>query len=136
MNPAGHVPTLVASHPGNQHARTHGLYARADQSRERRASEVADAILAVAHVCEVDGVGAQEIGRVIALIEALDDEIAKNGVVRRGDVRHVVKLRLAASRRLEGWLAAYGMTPASRARLLREISAGSVAAEIARRRAA
>ena len=135
MNQDGTPETLVASHPGNVHAATHGIYSRAGRVLSGRASEIADGILAAPHVGGMDEFGAAEIGRLVALIEAMDAELDANGLTRRGDVRSLVKLRLQASRRLEEWLDRYALTPRGRADWARALAAGSLGAEIARRRA-
>jgi hypothetical protein len=69
------------------------------------------------------------------LIEAADCDLTERGLTRRGDARNLLQLRLQASRRLEAWLAAYGLTPRGRVELAREAAQGGLAAEIARRRA-
>ena len=82
----------------------------------------------------MDEIGATEIGRLVALLEAADLDLATNGLTRKGDARALLKLRLQASRRLQEWLGVYGMTPRGRALLARDVASGSLSVEIARRR--
>lgn len=134
MNKNGHAETLVASHPGNSNALGHGVYSRAGRALSSRAAEIADAIMDEEHVRGMDEHGAAEIGRLVALIEAMDFEIEKNGLTRRGDARSMIKLRLQASRQLQQWLDRYAMTPRGRVELVSTYAHGGLAAEIARRR--
>ena len=111
-----------------------GVYSRSGRILSSRAAEIADAIMSVPYVREPDEFAAAEVGRLIALIEAMDYEIDTNGLTRRGDARSIVKLRLQASRRLEEWLNRLGFTPRGRADLVSTIARAGLAAEIARRR--
>jgi len=133
MNVHGYPATLEPRHPGNANAAAHGVYSA--RLREPRAQEIADAIMAEPHTAAIDWIGAGEIGRLEALIEALDAAIAAKGIVRSDKVRSLVDLRLRASRRLAEWLDRYGMTPKGRAEWARQLAEGGLAAEIARRRA-
>jgi hypothetical protein len=135
VNNDGHPATLVAAHPENTNAVKSGVYSRTGRVLSPRAAEIADTIMSCALIREPDEFAAAEVGRLVALIEAMDEEIAKNGLTRRGDVRSIVKLRLQASRRLEEWLNQLGFTPRARAELVSTIARGGLAAEIARRRA-
>jgi hypothetical protein len=111
------------------------VYARRDTALEARAVEVGETVAALPHVARLDAVGAAEVGSLVALIEAMDNELAVGGLTnRRGEVRSLVKLRLGASRRLQEWLGAFAMTPRSRAAFVRETATGSLASEIAQRR--
>lgn len=134
MNNDGNPDTLVATHPENTNAVKSGVYSRTGRVLSSRAAEIADAIMSVPYIREPDEFAAAEAGRLVALIAAMDEEIEKNGLTRRGDVRSIVKLRLQASRRLEEWLERLGFTPRGRAELISTIARGGLAAEIARRR--
>ena len=112
-----------------------GVYSRSGRLLSSRGAEIADVIMSVPYVREPDEFAAAEVGRLVALIEAMDDEIEKSGLTRRGDVRSIVKLRPQASRRLEEWLDRLGFTPRGRADLVSTIACGGLAAKIARRRA-
>jgi hypothetical protein len=123
----------VPSHPGNTNSLRHGVYSR--RALSDRALDHAAAIRESAHTCSLDDIAAQEIGSLLALIEAIDADIAERGVSdKRGDTRHMVEMRVRASGRLERWLAQFAMTPTSRAAFLTTIAQGSLAEEIARRR--
>jgi hypothetical protein len=98
-NPDGHPASLEPYRAGNTHSLRHGVYSQRVQ--EPRAREVAEAILAADHTVPLDEYGALEIGRLVALIDALDAALTRGGVIGRHDkVRSVVDLRLRASRRL------------------------------------
>ena len=75
-----------------------------------------------------------EIGRLEALIEAIDAEIANRGIVNgRGQVRTLVDIRLRASRRLAEWLARFGMDPESRSTWAARMARPTLGEEINRR---
>ena len=132
----GNRETLVARHDGNLNAAKSGIYSRTGRVLAPRVEEVARQILDASHAHQLDQLGAEEIARLVVLIEAVDDEIDKRGLTSgRGSPRAaLLDIRLRASGRLERWLAAYGMTPRARAELLGELGRGTLAAEIARRR--
>jgi hypothetical protein len=134
VNPQGTAENLIAAHPGNGNATRHGVYSRAGRALSPRASMITDAVASVSYVGDVDELGAAEIGRLVALIEAMDHELEHGGLTRRGDARAMVKLRLQASRRLQDWLDRYAMTPRGRAEFLSSLAGGGLAAEIAKRR--
>jgi hypothetical protein len=135
VNTKGHVESLVASHPGNMHRLRHGVFSEDSRALAPRAREIADAILSSPTLSDIDAFAADEVGRLLALIEALDVEIEARGVTgRTGDARAVVKLRLSASSRLQSWLQTLGLTPRSRAELVSAAATGSLATELARRR--
>lgn len=129
---------LVASHPGNTHAERSGAFARRSLAADVEVQELAAAILAEPHVSGMDELGAVEIAKLLVLIDRIDADIAKRGVVRgkAGDPRAVLHHRRMFSAQLERWLAAYGLTPSSRADLLRAVATGGLAADIAQRRQA
>jgi len=134
MNRNGHPGSLGAARPGNANAVRFGVYSR--RSREPRAQQVADELMRAPHATQLDHLGALEIGRIEALIEALDASLAADGVWSdgAGTVRAAVDLRLRASRRLLEWLDRFAATPRGRAELERRLAEGGLAAEIARRR--
>ena len=57
------------------------------------------------HVVELDRIAAEEIGQLVALVEAIDLDIAERGLRSR---RSLLELRLRASGRLEKWLPSSG----------------------------
>jgi hypothetical protein len=135
VNKDGTPANLIAAHVGNANAAKNGAFSRTGAPLAPRAAEIATALVSMPQVSQLDELGAQEIGRLCALIEAIDDDIARNGLTRRGDARAIVKLRFQASRRLQEWLDRYGLTPRGRADYMRERASGTIAFEIARRRA-
>ena len=134
VNNDGHRRRWSPLTPTNINAVTSGVYSRSGRILSSRAAEIADAMMSVPYVREPDEFAAAEVGRLIALIEAMDHEIDTNGLTRRGDARSIVKLRLQASRRLEEWLNRLGFTPRGRADLVSTIARAGLAAEMARRR--
>lgn len=105
VNRTGHPPTLRASQPGNTNRLRHGVWSADRQALEPRAREIAERILEAPHTVELDEIGAAEIGKLEALIEAIDSDLAERGLTnKRGDARSLVDLRLRASRRLAEWL--------------------------------
>ena len=135
-NPEGHPSTLVHVHPGNQNATRHGVYGDGS-ALEPRVQELVAAIQAEPHTAPIDELGAREVARLVAMIEACDEDIAARGLTNsKGQVRTIVDLRLRASGRLQTWLDRYGATPLARASWAKELATGGLAAEIARRRQA
>jgi hypothetical protein len=131
MNEHGHPQTLVASHPGNQNRLRHGVWSADRKALEPRAREIAERILDAPHVGEVDEIGAVEIGRLEALIEAIDADIAERGLTGKGgNVRSIVDLRLRASRRLVEWLDRYGLNPQARAEWAAKLARPSIAERV------
>lgn len=137
--PAGGPPGCGTA-TGKPHA---GAYGRGGNRRLARGADAAfnqgmddegRLRLRGVHVRPVDELGAIEIGRLVALVEAMDVDLQTTGLSRRGDARTMVKMRLQASRRLQEWLDRYAMTSRGRAELLRSLSGTSLAADIARRR--
>lgn len=101
MNHHGHPKTLEASHPENTSNLRHGAYS--PRVRDPRAQEIAEAIMAEPHTAAIDTLGAVEIGRLEALIEALDAEIGRIGVGSKGaKIGTLLEMRLRATRRLSG----------------------------------
>jgi len=136
VNPDGHPATLRASHPANANAVRSGVYSRTGRVLEPAARELAEEILSLPHAADLDWIGALEISRLAVLIERIDAQLADSGVVGRGnrDRLGLLKVRLAASRRLQEWLGAFGMTPRARAEFARELAAGETLADALRRR--
>jgi hypothetical protein len=94
-NPRGTPGNLIASHPQNMNPLKHGVRSKHRRALEPRAQEIAEAILEAPHTVDLDEIGAVEIGRLEALIETIDQEIVKRGIVNRGgQVRTLVETRL------------------------------------------
>ena len=132
-NPTGTPANLVAAHPENTSNLRHGAYST--RVREPRAQEIAEAIMAEPHTAPIDTLGAVEIGRLEALIEALDAEIGRIGVGSKGaKIGTLLEMRLRATRRLSEWLGQYGITPKGRAEWARQLAESETLAETIRRR--
>jgi hypothetical protein len=130
VNRNGTPTNLVPSHPQNTSAAKHAVYS--PRLREPRAREIAEHVLSAPWTCDLDAIGAAEIGRLLALIEALDDAIAN---AKAATLARLIDQRIRASRRLLDWLGRYGMTPHARAEWAASLGGDNLAAEIARRRA-
>ncbi len=105
---------------------------------EPRAQEVADGLMELPHVIPADTLAAREVGRLEAMIEAIDGELDRVGMDAEGArLSWLLDMRLRASRRLLEALDRFGATPLARARWARELVEGeSLAASIARHRRA
>ena len=125
---------LLPSHPGNSNAARHGLYSASGRLLAPRAEEIADALMQLAHTVPVDRIAAEEIGALLARIEALDAELDRRGPGGRGAAT-LLDLRLRASGRLERWLREFGATSATRAEWAARLGQGGLAEEIRRKRA-
>jgi hypothetical protein len=132
VNPNGNTNTLYPVHPGNTNAVKSGAFSRSGRILAPRAAEIADALMEAPHVVELDRIAAEEIGQLVALVEAIDLDIAERGLRSR---RSLLELRLRASGRLEKWRTQFGGTPQSRETWAATMAQGGLAAEIARRRA-
>jgi hypothetical protein len=117
---------------------THGAYAKALPPAIRdRATEICELLMSLPHTVEADRLAAEECGRLAALLESIDADIAQHGAVTgRGHApRRILDVRARYSRELRAWLEAFGGTPASRAEWAKAMAEGaSLAEEIARRR--
>lgn len=131
-NPKGHAETLVASHPDNAHAARHGLFSRTGKVLQPRAQAIADELMTAPHMTSLDRLTVEEIGRVLARIEALDDEL---DTARGATRKTLLEIRLKASRELRTWLKECGLTPRSRAEFAKKLAEGGLMAEFARRQA-
>jgi len=131
MNSKGQKQNLVARQTGNTNAVRHGAHSR--RVLAPRTREVADALLELPHVKPIDRIGAEELGGMVAVAEALDRDIAEHGVTdAKGRVRSVVALRIRVSGRIERWLREYGATPASRVEWVERVSRGAEIADALR----
>jgi hypothetical protein len=103
MNRRGHPQTLVASHPGNLNAVKTGVYS--DRLIRSRAAEIEADLTTLVEPSPSQRVAIREVSRSMALLEAIDDELDRGGLVdRRGNARNVLELRSRVSRQLERWL--------------------------------
>jgi hypothetical protein len=121
MNYRGHPETLRARQPGNVNAVKAGVYS--PRILQPRGREVAAALLAAPHTVPLDQIAAEEIGSLVALIEAIDSDLVAHGLTnRRGEARTLLDYRSRLSGRLERWLKEFGATPASRAEWVERIT--------------
>jgi hypothetical protein len=112
----------------------HGAQSRRVQVE--RARELAEWVLTMPHVTDLDWPAAAEIGRLLAMAEALDADLASRGVTTgSGAVRGAATLRLSVSKTIMSWCQALGMTPRARAEIAAALGQSGLASEIARRRA-
>src|SRR2546430_2705176 len=110
MNRKGNPGTLRARQPGNGNAVKFGVYS--PRALVPRAREVADALLDAAHTVPLDQIAAEEIGSIVATLEAIDRDLLERGLTdRRGQARSVLDYRIRLSGRLERWLREFGATP-------------------------
>jgi hypothetical protein len=127
---------LPGAPAGNQNGLKSGVYG-SGKALEPRVQELVEALMSEPHTAPIDAMGAREIARLVAVIEACDEDIAERGLTKAksGEVRSIVDLRLRASRRLAEWLDRYGATPLARATWAKQLAEGtSLAEEIRRRR--
>src|SRR5437870_3985633 len=92
---------LVGAHPGNTNAARHGAWAGTGRVLAPRAAEVTEALMGAPHTVPLDVIAAEEIGALVALIEAIDKDIKQSGSRGR---KALLDVRLRASSRLERWL--------------------------------
>jgi hypothetical protein len=131
MNKHGHKETLRSQQLGNTNAVRHGAFSR--QTLAPRARELAEALLDAPHTVPLDRIAAEEIGAVVAMLEAIDDDLLERGLTdRHGDARSLVELRIRLSGRLERWLREFGATPASRVQWVERLSRGEALGDVVR----
>ena len=99
-NPGGHAASLEPLRADNTYRGEHGAYSRDGRMLAPRAREIAAQLMGAPHVVGLDAVAAEEIGALVALVEALDAALARRGVTGRG-TRSLLDYRLRASARLE-----------------------------------
>ena len=130
MNPSGNPQTLAAAPPGNVRAAKHGVYS--GRILAERAGEIRDALMTLPHAQPLDVLAAEEIGSVVAALEAIDRDLAERGTrAPKTLLEHKARL----GRELRAWLREFGGLPRSRHEWARALAGEGLAAEIARRRA-
>ena len=77
MNPAGNQASLIPQQPRNTNAVRHGVFS--PRTLEPRAREIAEGLMAAGHSTPLDLLAAEEIGALIALIEAADRDFCEEG---------------------------------------------------------
>jgi hypothetical protein len=79
------------------------------------------------HTVPLDAIAAEEIGSIVATLEAIDTDLLARGLTNaEGDARSLLDLRIRMSGRLERWLREFGATPASRAEWAERVAPGRV----------
>jgi len=131
MNPDGTPDTLVAAHPANTSAVKSGIYSRTGRVLAERAEEIATALMGAPHTVPLDVLAAEEIGSLIAQLEAIDGDLEQGG---RRDRKTLLEHKARLTRELRTWLREFGGTPRSRAEWAKDLAQGGLAADIARRR--
>ena len=131
MNRKGRIENLRAQQFGNTNALKHGAFSQ--RTLAPRASEIAAALMAAPHTVPLDRIAAEEIGAVVAMLEAIDDDLLAHGLTdREGDVRSLADLRVRLSGRLERWLREFGATPAARVQWVERLGRGETIGDIVR----
>ena len=112
MNPKGTAKNLVAAHPRNTNAVRAGVYS--PRTLAPRGREVADSLLEAPQAVPLDQIAAEEIGSLVALLEATTSNLA-NGESPIGTATCGRFWTIGfGSGRLERWLRRFGATPSSR----------------------
>jgi hypothetical protein len=129
----GNPASLVPAEQGNTRTLKHAAYS--PRMREPRAREIAERVMQAPWASDLDELGALEIGRLEALVEAIDAALSDGRVEDgRGRPRALIDMRLKASRRLQEWYILYGLVPHARAAWAKQLADGGIVGEIARRR--
>jgi hypothetical protein len=103
VNPKGHKSTLVARHDGNTNAVKFGVYS--NRLIDVRAVEITNELEKSGALGLIGSLAVQEAARCVALLEAIDQDLAERGVVdKKGNARSLLDLRLRVSTQLERWL--------------------------------
>jgi hypothetical protein len=135
VNSNGHPQTLVPAEPGNTLGVRHGVYSRSGRVLAARAEEIADALMHLPYAHPLDVLAAEEIGSLMATLEAVDAALSDGRVEnKRGQVRHLLDVKARLSRQLREWLAAFGATPAARADWAAKLARPSFAEQVEQRR--
>jgi hypothetical protein len=99
VNRRGNPKTLVAAHPGNLNAVKSG--AHSPRLIEARADEIISELNVTEELDEAGRIALLEVGRLMALIEAIDRDLGERGVAdRNGKERYLLQRRERYSRRL------------------------------------
>lgn len=83
------------------------------------------------HAHPLDRLAAEEIGSIVAALEAIDKEIEKR--VPREARSHLMELKKGLGRELRAWLQEFGGTPRARAEWAAQLGKGSLGEQIRRR---
>jgi hypothetical protein len=103
MNKRGNPKSLVPGHPGNFNAVKHGVHSR--RLIQERGAEIERELTDAFAFSPPERLAAHEIGRCIALLEAIDRDLDDRGLVNKaGEPRYLLNHRARISRQLEQWL--------------------------------
>ena len=119
---------LYPVHRGNTNAVRHGVYS--GRVLAPRAEEIRDALMTLPHAQPLDILAAEEIGSIIAALEAVDRDLRERGP---GRTKSLLEHKARLGRELRAWLREFGGTARSRAEFARELAEGGLAGEIRRR---
>jgi hypothetical protein len=132
-NPNGNSASLVPQE-GNAHAVKSGLYSRTNRILQPRAEEVAASLMQLPHASPLDAVAAEEIGSVVAALEAIDADLAARGTTRNGIARKsLLEHKARLTRELRTWLREFAATPKARFDFASRLTGATVADELRRR---
>jgi hypothetical protein len=132
MNERGFPENLQPQQFNNTNAVRHGAYSR--RVMAPRAREIAEELLALPQTVPLDRIAAEEVGAIVAMIEAIDEELLSGGLTdRSGKARSLVDLRVRLSGRLERWLRQFGATPASRVEWVGQLAQGESLVDLVRK---
>ena len=104
MNKNGNPGALVAAQPGNTNAVKYGVYS--PRLIESPAAEIVAHLTQSFEFTVAQLVAVEQVGRCIAILEALDRDLDERGVVdKRGQPRSLLNYRSRISGQLHRWLA-------------------------------
>ena len=84
MNKNGNPKTLVAAHPGNLNAATHGVYS--ERRIQPRAAEIFAEFVEAFEFSPAERLAVWEVARSTALLEAIDQALDESGLAnKRGE---------------------------------------------------
>lgn len=107
----GELSNLVAAHPENTNALKHGVYS--SRLLAPRARRIAEGLMASPHVRPIHALAADEIGSIVARLEAIDGDLDARGQIGRAGAQSLLEYRVRLSRELRAWLKEFGGTPRS-----------------------
>jgi hypothetical protein len=103
MNKKGHRESLVASHPGNTSAITHGVHS--PRMIELRAAEIEAELIESFELSPAYRLAAHEVARNMAVLDAIDNYLNEHGLIdRKGKAHYLLEQRTRTSRQLGYWL--------------------------------
>src|SRR5947207_15180471 len=111
----------------NLSALKHGIYSC--RALAPRAREVADQLMSLPHVRPLDALAADEIGSIVARLEAIDLDLDQRGQLGRNGARSLLEHRVRLSRELRSWLREVGGTPKARADFANQLASSESLAE-------